>query len=182
MISGSGFASKLGAPVLDGDFGEKTSFVSPSTTDTDSAGKDSTAPGKDSNGTSTKTSGGASTQSGGGKGSPTGKGLSDSSKIAIVASLVVLFVIVAVVVGVFVYRKHKADQAAGVPTSEFASASSDKQGQNAEDVYEPQYHPKAELGSIFGAGFDPDRQREKVNKADDVDQEDEEEYSPTKLV
>lgn len=47
-------------------------------------------------------------------------------------------------------------------------------------MYEPQYHPKSELGNIFGAGYNLEVLKSKMNKADGV--EDDEEQSPDKLV
>lgn len=187
----------LGAPILSADVGGatvKTTSTSTTTTPTNTGTTNTNTNKGGSNTTTTVITN--TTKNGGSKtgivtnttniiyeteDTPKGEG-NLTLMIAIVAVIVAL-IIVSVIAGVIIYKKCKKPSGTldinQTVKSNPAEASSNNNLNNSpgpeEENYEPQYHPKAELGNIFTGKTDPNR---KINNADHLeeikDQNDEE--------
>lgn len=94
----------------------------------------------------------------------------DQVKLIIIFAVLVVVIIAGSIASYFIYRRYKTkkllENASKQTKVNNDSVGRDSMGQSNmvgdEEKYEPQYHPKAELGNIFGGKIS------KVNKADDV--------------
>jgi len=89
--------------------------------------------------------------------------------------LIIIGVIIAVcavltLIGWLLYRRFKKGSSQVIKSKPDQTNSAIGSPGQDEEEYEPQYHPKAEIGNIFG---DSDKQKKKVNQADDVAEEEE---------
>jgi len=97
---------------------------------------------------------------------------------ALVIVAAIIFLILSLVLLYLCVKKKMQDKTASIRTEEQSRHRRASVPAEEED-YEPQYHPKADLGDIYN---NPDKIRAKINNADDVEEDDGQERANTNMV